>query len=1123
MPYLLFCPLGHRWSSPFLPSAGPSQCPECGQAAQGVAPDLPSFHPLEQVTPVDSPINLPPTIAANPFIERQRKSKPPGDHTVTPEFHGGDFAVGATAEAGYEILEELGRGGMGVVYKARQRNLNRLVALKMILSGPHAGEAERARFRAEAEMLAPLRHPHIVQVYEVGELDGHPYLSLELVEGGSLAHHLAGNPQSATRAARLIEVVARAVHFAHQHGVVHRDLKPANVLLQLAPGSKTDAANEPEYVAKVTDFGLAKRLEAETSNTRTGAALGTPSYIAPEQAAGKKDVGPPADIYSLGAVLYEMLTGRPPFKGETAMDTMLQVMTEEPVPPRRLQPKVPPDLDTICLKCIAKEPARRYASAEALADDLQRFVKGEPIHARPAGPIERGIKWARRRPTAAALVAVSVAAVVALVFAGFAYTVLLQKTTADAQQRAKDLAAEKATAELERAKAQDAEGRAVGALKTAEQQRAFALQQVDLSNRSRFALELIQAANVARSQPTAALELLDDPGRCPANLRDFTWSHFHRVADRHRGSLTGAKGPAPCLAISPTGDLLANAGQDGFVYLFSPVEKDTPPRTFPHRHTGPVVAMAFAPDGRTLATASFDKTIKLFDCRTDPVKELTTLEGHQEGVRALAFSADGKLLASGSHDRAVRLWDIMERKEKSVLNGHKAAVNAVAFSPDDKLLASAGADGAVRFWDASEGKEATDWTAAHGSPVLSLTWVPGQPGPLSGALDGSIAAWDLAGKKRRSTFIGHRKAVQALGFVPERGLVVSGSADGTVRLWQPITGEEKVRLLRPSSTVPVTALAGGRLLAAAGLDQHIDLWDVGPEPAPLTVDLGKEGTRTPITALDRSGRILVVVARREQVVRVIDTESRQERPLIQGWTVNIESAALAPDGALLALGGEDGAVRIYETSNGRLRATFPGHSQAVRNLAFSGDGTILLSGSMDGSLKLWDVANGKEKSARLPALLPGGIRSLAIDETGTGIAYAGNDKTVYVWNTETSKDAGALAVPSVPRSLTFTPDGRSLAVHGQDGGVQVWDMDQRTVRLALPQVKGATTLAFSPDRKVLATGHDDWVVRLWDAATGQQRGTLMPEGPASPIHALTFSHNGRWLLSVAENGMVRWW
>jgi hypothetical protein len=329
---------------------------------------------------------------------------------------------------GYDLLDEIGRGGMGVVFKARQKGLDRVVALKMIRAGEYSGAEERKLFDREARAVARLQHPHIVQIYEVGEAAGQPFLALEFVEGQSLAQRLTGAPWPARPAAALVEVLARAMHYAHDKGVVHRDLKPSNVLLAGAAEAPAERC-----VPKVTDFGLAKRLDQEQGQSRSGTIVGTPRYMAPEQAGGhSQQVGPATDIYALGAILYELLTGRPPFQSATLLETLDQVRCQEPVPPRRLNPAVGRDLETVCLKCLRKEPARRYASAADLADDLGRFQRGEPILARPVGPAERGWRWCRRRPVVAGLAA----AVVVVALAGFAGILYQWREAEDARREA---------------------------------------------------------------------------------------------------------------------------------------------------------------------------------------------------------------------------------------------------------------------------------------------------------------------------------------------------------------------------------------------------------------------------------------------------------------------------------------------------------------------------------------------------------------------------------------------------------------------------------------------------------------------------------------------------------------
>jgi len=321
---------------------------------------------------------------------------------------------------GYEIVDELGRGGMGVVYKARQVRLDRTVALKMILAGSHAGREALARFYAEAAAVAGLQHPNVVQIHEVGEQEGQPYFSMEFVDGPSLDRKLAATPQPIRPAVQLIETLARAVHAAHQKGIVHRDLKPANVLLAPVPPGESataDLSAERYYgIPKITDFGLAKRAGEESGQTRTGDVLGTPTYMAPEQAAGRtREIGPPADVYALGTILYELLTGRPPFTGATALETITRVIDEDPVPPGRHRPGLPRDLETICLKCLEKAAYKRYGSALELADDCAAFLRGEPLKARPRGRVERLWRWCRRNPLAASLlIAVTMGALLGL-------------------------------------------------------------------------------------------------------------------------------------------------------------------------------------------------------------------------------------------------------------------------------------------------------------------------------------------------------------------------------------------------------------------------------------------------------------------------------------------------------------------------------------------------------------------------------------------------------------------------------------------------------------------------------------------------------------------------------------
>jgi eukaryotic-like serine/threonine-protein kinase len=430
------CPQGHRWEAPpptAARAASADHCPVCGAAGQALP-----VEPGQESRTI-------PTVALS-------ANSPPAD-VPTPPTTGTAAAMltvaqpahaGATAPtvAGYQILREVGRGGTGVVYKAWHLELKREVALKMVLSGAHAGPHELARFQAEA--VARLQHPNIVQVYEVGHQGGRPYLALEYVDGGRLADQGRGAPRPVHEAARLVETLARAVQHAHERGIIHRDLTPGNILLT------------GDGVPKITDFGLAKflRVEGQEGQTQTGTILGTPSYMAPEQAGGKVHaIGPATDVYALGAILYDLLAGRPPFQAATPLDTVVQVVTEDPPPLPRLRPGLPRDLETICHKCLLKEPARRYASARDLADDLGRFLRGEPTAARPLGLAPRLFRWVKRRPAAAALVGFGVLTVLLLAVGGLIHNARLRSMNADLQAALEDARTQRDQSERANARA----------------------------------------------------------------------------------------------------------------------------------------------------------------------------------------------------------------------------------------------------------------------------------------------------------------------------------------------------------------------------------------------------------------------------------------------------------------------------------------------------------------------------------------------------------------------------------------------------------------------------------------------------------------------------------------------
>ncbi len=725
MPTLLTCRHGHRWEAS-IPEDGPGACPLCGSAPVN-GPDAHSETatlPPRLIAPPTAETAvypMPPTPAEDrpddrstlPPRPRRRHGAP---DTLVPPRPDEDRAAAPNRPTvpGYEILGELGRGGMGVVYKALHVKLHRLVALKMILAGSHARADDLARFSTEAEAVAGLPHPNIVQIYDIGEQAGLPYFSLEFVEGGSLETRLDGTPWQAPRAAQLVETLARAMHAAHQCGIIHRDLKPANVLLT-ADGTP-----------KITDFGLAKRLDQDAGQTRTGTIMGTPSYMAPEQAGGAKaGIGPAADTYALGAVLYELLTGRPPFKAETPLDTILQVLGGEPVPPTQLNGRVPRDLETICLKCLQKEPAKRYATAEALADDLRRFQNHEPILARPVGRLEKFGRWCRRNPVVAGL-----AALVALVLV--AGTAVSWYFAVQAERKARQAARRLYVADLR------------------------LVQQSWEQGQFRRVGQLLEGQTPAHTDDT--------------DFRGFEWYYWDRLARAGLPALQEHQWGVACVAFSPDGKLLASAGWDHLIN----VRDAASGRVLQHLtgHADTIHGLAFSPDGRLLASAGVDKTVRLWDPASGRL--VATLTGHTSTVHAVVFTPDGQFLISAGEDReeGVKVWDVRGSQPLYSLS-HGDAVHSLALSPDGRRLATGGKDNVIRLWDLPGRREITTFKS-HENTVAGLAFSPDGTRLASAGWDGKWMLWDSAGGPPLATH-DHGASVLSVAFSPDGKTVATAA------------------------------------------------------------------------------------------------------------------------------------------------------------------------------------------------------------------------------------------------------------------------------------------------------------------------------------------------------------
>jgi WD40 repeat protein/serine/threonine protein kinase len=1066
----------------------------------------------------------------------------------------------------YHLLREVGRGGMGVVYEAEQRSLGRRVALKVLPIRALTETAAVERFRREARLAARLHHSNIVPVFEVGQDGDACFYAMQFIPGHSLDRVLAqlrepgpaGTPGPITRllcpnpgtsppsagaapgrgregrpprldysaVARVGLEAAQALAYAHQRGVLHRDIKPSNLLL------------DESGTVWVTDFGLAKA--EEDGLTRSSDMLGTLRYMAPERFGGACDTR--ADIYGLGLTLYELLTLRPAFPGTDQARLMDQIRHEDPARPRALDPGVPRDLETVVLKAMDKDPARRYQTAAELADDLQRFLGDEPVRARRPTPPERLWRWCRGHPGMAALSA----ALLLTLLAGLA-GVTLKWREAEAEHVQADLARRTAEEQSRRYQGLSAQ---------------FMLERgSNLCEQGRYGhglLWLARGLEVAPADSPLQQSLRSALGGWGAQLHPLRailpqGSTIHAAALSPDGKTVllgssdgtarlwqldevAADGAAPswgrplgaplrfgeavaAVAFSPDGRAAVAASEDGTARLLSAGTGE--PLGEPLRHDLPMRVAVFAPDGRVVATGSNDGTARLWDVPTgrphgEPLR-------HAASIRSAAFSPDGERLVTGSDDQTARIWNTATCRPVADPLRHQGSVRAVAFSPDGRTVLTGSNDTTACLWDTASGRRLGD-PLHFDRPVATTVFSPDGTRFLAAPEDKVAEVRDTRTGRPVGQPLHHLDRIFGAAFSPDGTMLVTGSDDGTARVWDAATGQPLGEPLRHGNGVHVVAFGpDGREVLVAEWGGLARVWGVSRADAGARL-LAREPKRVVGVTFSPDGRSIWEATGKLRRLDVTTGRCLQELK-VRGEV--LFSAACSPDGRTLAAASLSGAARLWDVASGEPRGEPLRHPAPawVMAVAINPDGRTLATGGGDfesskrrGEGMLWEVAGGRPL-----ARLQGHDReviAVAFSPDGRTLATGSRDNSARLWEAGTGRPGPVLAHRDWVTAVAFSPDGRRVLTASRDGTAHLWDA--ATGQSAAPALRHEAAVlgaAFSPDGRLILTGCEDGTAHLWESVTGQPAAAPFRQGAL--VHAVAFSPDGRWLVTGGEDGATR--